>query len=636
MRSFFLFLILSTSVYAEDADWDVTALFDSALAQVGQSSTDLRFDYDQMQANWGGDRWQLPLFELLHRRPLLLPRYGDRTMEQVLEGGADLSELMKLTSRLAGHPIRRGLIGDQLERFTNYPDTLPVPSITRSRNALPGAKYAPVKDRIDLLYRLVNDKSFWWREALRDIDSDKYRRRLIEHIANVTDDTARQHDDLIEELVTKVNWDYFYAGAQDLLEAVERLADSLEFFVYPDFPYELKTRRGLIAFGTAGDDVHGYVGAPLLIIDPGGNDTYEVSGANSDYPLQIIIDLAGDDIYRSDDSTKAGVAGGVCAMSIVIDKRGNDRYEVTHAGLGAGLFGVGALLDLDGNDVYTGQHLTQGAGAFGVGMLIDTIGTDSFLCWSQSQGYGFTRGIGLLADRSGDDAYVAIDSILFSPSPQTPEHNASLAQGVGFGKRADYLDGRSWAGGIGLLVDGAGDDRYSAGLFAQGCAYWYALGMLLDRSGSDVYSGVWYVQGSGAHFAVGYLDDGAGDDTYTATHNMAVGAGHDFTIGWLNERAGNDQYTVPNLSLGGGNANGIGVFIDYRGDDTYTTDGGTTLGKANGFDHGTRGWLRCWGVFIDAGGDDRYTEDYAGNNRRWRNPATATADTIAVGVGLDR
>ena len=243
-----------------------------------------------------------------------------------------------------------------------------------------------------------------------------------------------------------------------------------------------------------------------------------------------------------------------------------------------------------------------------------------------------------LVNFEGNDRYVAEDSFIFNPSPQTAEHNASLAQGVGFGKRADYIDGHSWAGGVGILCDNNGDDTYSAGLFAQGCAYWFAVGMLLDGGGNDIYNGVWYVQGAGAHFGVGYLDDFAGDDRYDAELNMAVGAGHDFTVGFFNERGGDDTYRVPNLSLGGGNANGIGIFHDHDGDDIYETKGGTTLGRANASDQGPRRYLGVFGIFVDSGGNDRYNEDYAANNSRWVGPKSNTEkpNPYETGVGIDR
>jgi hypothetical protein len=296
------------------------------------------------------------------------------------------------------------------------------------------------------------------------------------------------------------------------------------------------------------------------------------------------------------------------------------------------------MIDLSGNDVYLSRKYSQGAGAFGVGILADSSGNDSLYAWSLAQGFGYTQGCGLLINNSGDDWYVAEDDTLFDPSSQSPEHNNSLAQGVGFGRRADYIDGHSWAGGIGILCDGMGDDHYSAGLFAQGCAYWFAVGMLLDGGGNDQYDGIWYVQGTGAHFGVGYLDDFGGDDVYNAKQNMALGAGHDFTVGYLNERGGNDHYTVPNLSLGGGNANGIGVFHDHAGDDIYVTSGGTTLGRANAHNRpGSRQQLGVYGIFIDGGGTDRYGESYARDATRWIGPKSSTdkPNRFEIGVGLD-
>jgi hypothetical protein len=246
--------------------------------------------------------------------------------------------------------------------------------------------------------------------------------------------------------------------------------------------------------------------------------------------------------------------------------------------------------------------------------------------------------MGLLADRAGNDEYAANDTKIDFPAPQTKEHNASLCQGVGFGRRADFSDGHSLAGGIGMLVDGAGDDRYSAGLFAQGCAYWYGIGLLADNGGDDQYQGVWYVQGSGAHFGLGLLWEGAGDDHYQATMNMAQGAGHDFTLGILYDEAGNDIYDAPNLSLGGGNDNGIGVFWDRAGDDVYNVSAATTLGRANITGRGgLRDGMLCLGLFVDTGGNDRYSKPFAGNSALWTQRGQNEEKPLEAekGVGID-
>jgi hypothetical protein len=251
----------------------------------------------------------------------------------------------------------------------------------------------------------------------------------------------------------------------------------------------------------------------------------------------------------------------------------------------------------------------------------------------------------MLVDKSGDDHYIAEDEDIVFPSPQTGEHNANLAQGVGFGKRADFVDGHSWAGGHGFLIDGAGDDIYDAGLFAQGCAYWYAIGLLSDVSGNDEYNGIWYVQGSGAHFGLGILLESEGDDIYNAEMNMAQGAGHDFTLGFLIEEDGDDVYNAPNLSLGGGNANGIGMFWDKKGDDEYNCTARITLGRANRAGRGgLRDHINTIGFFLDTGGDDTYPLAYPDsvelfrNDHLWTRPGLDPDDPLPteLGVGYDR
>lgn len=609
-----------------------TPLFDSALAQVGLTAEQVRFDQDEM-ALWQGDKYRMDYFTMFHKNPFKLPKYGELFVPNLKDNLGNPTSIVQTATRLMDQPVRRGLIGDPLSEWTQYPDSAPKHSMTSTRNLLVGDQYKWLRRQVDLIWRMVDDDRFALKQALDEVGQAKHRRKLFDYF--VRDSVV--YDDEVERLAAMVDRGLIAAATQDLVEAARRIMDSAAASAFPSYLYEIKTRKGLIAIGTAGDDRFAYIEPPLLIIDGGGNDSYSWSGANSDYPLTLVIDGAGNDTYVSTDSTQAGIGGGLASVAIICDKSGNDRYQVEHVGLGCGILGAGVLIDMGGNDTYKGRLWTEAAGAFGVGVLSDSAGTDSLYCWSKSQGYGYTQGCGLLVNGDGNDVYIAEDSFLFDPASQTKDHNNSSAQGVGFGKRADIVDGDSWAGGVGLLCDLSGNDRYSAGLFAQGCAYWFAVGMLLDASGNDIYDGIWYVQGSGAHFGVGYLDDQDGDDQYTATMNMAIGAGHDFTIGFLLDRAGNDRYTAPNLSLGGGNSNGIGLFCDLDGDDHYSTRGGTTLGRANSVAGGPRERLGVWGIFVDAAGNDQYSEPWAGNGKRWIGPASDTTkvNPMAIGVGVD-
>jgi len=625
-------MLIAGGLHAQNLTLEHSDLIDSALSQRGLTGDGVKFDQDEM-ASWGGDRWRLSYFTLLHKHPLRLPMHGEVLADNLLAEASDPRGLLAAASRLIDHPIRRDLIGDPLAEYTTPTDSFPTPSITHDKNILTDEKYNSLNKGIDLVYAMADDKEHLFKRGLDDVDKTSHREKLFEYFVKENN----EHQDLVYEIVDRFDLDRMLAGAQDFAEAARRIADSTDPTAFPVRKIETKTRKGLIVVGSLEDDVYEYYDPPLLIVDGGGNDTYKLSGYPNDFPASIVVDLAGDDRYISADTTEPGIAGAILGISILIDRAGNDRYESASLSLGAGVFGVGLLEDADGDDVYLSQHMSQGMGAFGVGVLSEGSGSDSLYCLSTSQGFGYTGGCGLLVNVEGNDRYVAEDDSLFSPSSQTKEHNSSLAQGVGFGKRADYLDGHSWAGGVGVLCDGAGDDIYSAGLFGQGCAYWYAVGMLLDRGGADHYDGVWYVQGSAAHFGVGYLDDFAGNDVYTATHNMAIGAGHDFSLGYLNERGGDDKYNAPNLSLGGGNANGIGVFHDWAGNDTYNTSGGVTLGRANSSDSGRRQLLGVIGLFVDGGGDDSYREPYASNGSRWIGP-TSRGDvqpSNEVGVGID-
>lgn len=623
-----LLTLLPTLVFAQNLN-----LFDSAMAQVGLTSEDIRFDQDEM-ATWGGDRWRLTYFTMFHRNPLKLPKYGRMSLEALQVDCGNITALVANAGRKIDCPVRRSLIGDPLEKYTRQLDSLPRTAWSSTQKSLIDPSYAKLRAKIDLLYALLDDNQSLFTAAFAEIAPDNHRRNIFDYFLA----DSQKHNDLVEDIAVKVDFNRMVGGAEDIAEALRRLSDSLEYCIFPSTREDFPTPLGLIAIGTNGNDEYSYQSPPLLILDPGGDDQYHISGYPVNYPLSAIIDVSGNDRYISTDSTSPGIGGAVLGMSVVLDKYGNDYYDAKNVAQGCGIFGVGAVMDYNGRDTYRARSYAQGAAAFGVGVLSDSTGNDSLYCWMNSQGFGYTMGCGLCINYSGDDIYIAEDSILFSPGQQTQEHNSSLSQGVGFGKRADYIDGHSWAGGVGILCDVLGADKYSAGLFAQGCGYWFALGMLLDGSGDDIYHSVWYTLGSGAHFAIGYLDDFAGNDSYNATMNMSIGSGHDFNIGYFNERSGNDTYLAPGLSLGGGNFQGIGIFHDWLGDDRYTTSGGFNLGGARGLTQGARAYLRTFGVFVDAAGKDIYSDSRVRNNLKWISPKSDStkSDPFEIGVGIDK
>jgi hypothetical protein len=108
----------------------------------------------------------------------------------------------------------------------------------------------------------------------------------------------------------------------------------------------------------------------------------------------------------------------------------------------------------------------------------------------------------------------------------------------------------------------------------------------------------------------------------------------------LIDRAGGDEYKAPNLSLGAGNANGIGFFLDLAGTDRYESSG-ITLGKAAEAPKGTlRERALCLGVFMDLGGVDIYPQStpWAKNQSRvanWTDRGPSSAES-QLGIFWDR
>ncbi|HRE09566.1 MAG TPA: hypothetical protein PK605_07025 [Ignavibacteria bacterium] len=389
------------------------------------------------------------------------------------------------------------------------------------------------------------------------------------------------------------NFDFFYNLYIYLLEHPEISSSySQKPLIITD-----KDRRILISTGDNDNDyTQSYYSVNFdVIIDFGGNDRYTINknNINNEYSFACIIDLAGNDYYTT--SSDFALAGALFSSSFIFDKAGDDYYESKGTGnLGAAIGGLGLLYDEKGNDTYKGISFSIGAGCFGVGLLVDREGNDFYIANSYSQGFGMTQGVGCVIDNKGNDSYL-VDSRSLDIGRYN-DHYVSMCQGYGLGLRPFY------AGGIGLIIEGEGNDIYNTDIFGQGGAYWYSLGAIVDKGGHDKYNGYQYSQGAGIHLAVGLLKDYDGWDFYQS-NGVSQGCGHDFGFGMLWDVKGNDNYSAYSLSQGAGNADGIGILIDESGTDGYL----------NKYPANTRGYgnprreYGSIGVFLDASGSDYYS-----------------------------
>lgn len=607
-----------------------------------------------------------PFFETCYESPWRIPFVMDMHRRQLAATGQNALSTVSVASRMLGKGSRRELLGnpiaDAMAR-SKQPNALSI-SLQRmkQRGLISGEVPSPsavpdeVQQAASLLIEVALDGVSSRRASFLAVTNLDQVFQRETNVGTMGADPV-EHENLLQ-FYRSIDMTYLFSAGQDMSAAMTAAATEVGTILGTQkYDFVVKTAWGDIVLTGGSDSSHG--ASPIFVlIDTGGKDTYVGVPSNKNVSnwASMVIDSDGDDMYLGEASLKETpiakyaergksryqLSNGSAAfgLSFVIDTKGNDLYRTAGSGLGSATFGVALLSDWEGDDVYDSYADSQGFGKFGIGILEDLSGKDQYSGFQQVQGVGLTGGIGILIDRNGNDTYVANDSILDFPSPQTAEHNVSLAQGAGYGVRLDYVNGKSLAGGIGILLDQGGNDSYTCGVFGQGVGYWEGLGALWDSGGDDSYNGQWYVQGASAHFGVGYLEDLSGTDGYVAMLNMGQGAGHDFSIGILLDHAGDDRYRGPNLSLGAGNANGIGVFVDRLGNDLYETSG-LSLGQAA---ESPKGSLRerafCFGLFMDLGGTDTYPEafDYVRNGTRavnWRDRHPSPSES-QVGVFWDR
>ena len=328
--------------------------------------------------------------------------------------------------------------------------------------------------------------------------------------------------------------------------------------------YEADTPAGRVIVGGAGPNV--YREDAALILDVGGDDIYlnNAGGTRQETPVALVIDWGGNDRYLN--GKNFAQAAGILGGGFLFDLSGDDVFISLDGGQGAGLLGLGFLYHGDGSALYTARSFSQGIGRMGIGLLREGTGKSVYQCLYSGQGLGLFGGAGVLLDEGGDDIYTLGGLI---PDFRDPAHaTSSLGQGVGLGVRPEKA-AHGVPGGIGLLVDMAGNDIYRADYFAQGAAYYYGVGTLNDLAGDDQYFAGRYAQGAGIHSAVGVLDDGGGNDFYHASFGVAQGMGHDFGLGFMEDEGGDDLYQGGMLVQGAATNGSLGILIDTEGRDSH-------------------------------------------------------------------
>jgi hypothetical protein len=220
-----------------------------------------------------------------------------------------------------------------------------------------------------------------------------------------------------------------------------------------------------------------------------------------------------------------------------------------------------------------------------VGLLLDRSGNDVYSSFGYAIGLGGPLGIGAVVDLTGDDVYQCGNRYASGYNRiEAPDAKPGEARyqydcfGIGAGVGQRILPKQEppviedVAGGIGVVLDQGGNDRYTSSNFSQGVGYYFSAGIKMDERGNDVHEAARYGHGAAAYFGVGLFVDYSGADRYGST-----GPSYNGSAAW-------DRSVALAVDAG-------------TGDDIYDFRRSTGLGIAD---------RQAWSLFVDAGGQDRY------------------------------
>lgn len=289
---------------------------------------------------------------------------------------------------------------------------------------------------------------------------------------------------------------------------------------------------------------------------------------------------------------------------LVVEQGGNDLY-LNSAG-GANPLGL-----LPNGNVATGGVLPDG-NRLVVSVVADLAGDDTYN-WNGGpavvQGAAAFGGIGLLVDVAGDDDYLA---------RMIRGNQGPLLNGIQY-----YFDGGGQGygyGAVGLQIDEAGYDLYqfdvgatsarSIWAFAQGFGAAGGLGVSYDQDGIDTWISRGLGIAAGPSNFQGVYTQGTG---FYAGVGIMIDAGEDDDLYHSWDNATTTDY----YAQGFGAFGGLGILYEDGGNDDYIAVSVATasfIATSLNCAYGT-GSIGGVGFFIDAGGDDRYFGDTVSNRR---------------------
>jgi hypothetical protein len=245
------------------------------------------------------------------------------------------------------------------------------------------------------------------------------------------------------------------------------------------------------------------------------------------------------------------------------------------------------IVDLGGNDLFDNN---AGGSMIASGPIDTDPSTCQFNivvaigCDMNDANLAFTAALSI--DLGGDDVYGSF-------APPKPGGRDSRCTTQPIPKR--ILDQGAGSGGIGFLVEAAGNDLYIGKTVTAGNGHVGGVGVVFELTGNDIWEVIREGTGSADLVGATFFEDTLGDDVYEhyspvggifnadsgrcdATKRFGEGASIIAGFAYFLEAAGNDVYRVNSQAFGSVDGTSTATFIDAGGVDDY----GGFPGRDNG------------------------------------------------------
>jgi len=433
-----------------------------------------------------------------------------------------------------------------------------------------------------------------------NVDLDEIENLIKFAKEQVLNDSSIISKDSVISYLSKFNFKNFFYANLVLLNAFLELKEAAKLLKGKDinFLYETEFGKVVITDSIMPSD------SDFIYINTKGSQNYNKI-CQTIIKICAFIDLEGNDKYELDSFSIHSEYGAV----FFYDNEGNDIYKCLDFCLSSTILGISYFEDNAGNDIYDVGRFSISSSFYGISIFIDNEGDDIYRAINKALSFSSIWGISIFEDLKGNDIYYL--GRFYEHKPLWKNEFYGFGLGFSTGIREDI------AGGFSYFVDYEGNDLYNCGTYCISSAYWYSMSVFVDSSGNDRYIGVEYGLGAGIHIAISSFFDLEGDDIYIFKSGPSIGSGHDFSIGFFYEKSGNDIYYVSG-GIGNSIANGLGIFIDHSGNDSYNfTEYHLSCGASQNL-NSQREFFGL-GLFIDISGNDDYpSQSKCKNNSFWR------------------